>query len=76
MSYSVGLHIAINQLAGGSVHGDSAGAVNDAIGDDGLGVDAGEGLGGLIGEDWGLGGHFGYVYRVGSRRGNGRGGQL
>jgi hypothetical protein len=40
-----------------------------------LGVDAGEGLGGLIGEDWGLGGHFGYVYRVGCRRGSGRGGQ-
>lgn len=61
VSYSVGLDIAINQLASGSVHGDSAGAVDDAIGDDCLGVDAGERLGGLIGEDGGLGGHFGYV---------------
>jgi hypothetical protein len=39
-----------------------------------LGVDAGEGLGGLIGKDGGLGGHFGY--RVERRRGSGSGGQL
>lgn len=51
------LDIAINQLASDGVHGDSAGAVDDAIGDDGLGVDPGEGLGGLVGKDGGLGGH-------------------
>jgi len=53
----VGLDIAINQLASGSVHGDSAGAVDDAIGNNGLGVDTRKGLGGLVGENGGLGGH-------------------
>lgn len=58
-SYSVGLDISVDQLASGSVHRDSAGAVYDTIGDNGLGVDAREGLGGLVGEDGGLGGHDG-----------------
>lgn len=53
----MGLDISVNQLASGSVHGDSAGAVDDTIGDNGLGVDAREGLGGLVGENGGLGGH-------------------
>lgn len=57
VSYSVGLNITINQLASGSVHGDSAGAVDDTISDNGLGVDTREGLGGLVGKDGGLGGH-------------------
>jgi hypothetical protein len=57
LSYSVGLDITINQLASGSVHGNSTGAVNDAIGNDSLGVDTGERLGGLVGEDGGLSGH-------------------
>lgn len=58
-TYSMGFDIALDQLAGGGVHGHGAGAVDHAIGDNGLVVDAGEGLGGFLGEDGGLGGHFG-----------------
>lgn len=36
---------------------DSSGHEDHAVGDDGLAVDAGEGLGGLLGEDGGLGRH-------------------
>jgi hypothetical protein len=62
VAYSVSLNVTINQLASGSVHRDSARAVDDTIGDDSLGVDTRERLGGLIGEDGGLGGHFGGGY--------------
>lgn len=51
------LDVSVDQLAGLGVHGDGAGTVDGAIGDDGLVVDAGERLGGLVGEDGGFGGH-------------------
>lgn len=58
-TYSVRLDVAVNELAGLSVHGDSAGAEDHAIGNNGLGVDAGKRLGSLVGEGSDLVGHFG-----------------
>lgn len=57
-TYSVSFDITINQFPSLGVHGHGAGAVDDAVGDDGLGVDTGQGLGGLFGEDGGFGCHF------------------
>lgn len=54
-SYSVSLDITGNQLHGLGVHGDGARDKDHAVGLDGLAVDAGEGLGGLVGEDGFLG---------------------
>lgn len=51
------LDVSVDQLAGLGVHGNGAGTVDGAVGDDGLVVDAGERLGGLVGEDGGFGGH-------------------
>lgn len=56
--YRVSFDVAVDELAGFGVHGHGAGAVDDTVGDDGLGVDAREGLGGFVGEDRGFGGHF------------------
>lgn len=53
------LDIPINQLAGHRVHGHLAGAVDHAVGDNGLVVDAGERLGSFVGQDGGFGGHDG-----------------
>lgn len=52
------LDIALNQFSGLGVHGHSAGAVDDAVGDDGLGVDTRQRLRGLFGEDGSFSGHF------------------
>jgi hypothetical protein len=54
----VSLDIAIYQFSGLGVHGYGAGAVDDAVGDDGLGVDTWKRLGGLFSEDGGFGCHF------------------
>lgn len=56
--YRVRFDIAINDLAGFCVHSYRARAVDDTVGDNGLGIDAGEGLGGFVGCDGGFGGHF------------------
>lgn len=56
-TYGVGLDIAVDQFASHGIHRHCTGAVHDAIGDDGLGVDARQGLGGLVGEHGGLGRH-------------------
>jgi hypothetical protein len=53
------LDVSVDQLTSLGVHGDGARAVDGAIGYDGLVVDAGERLGGLVGEDGGFGGHCG-----------------
>lgn len=53
----MGFDIAIDELASDGVHGDRTGAVHHAIGDDGLRVDAGQRLGGLVGEHGSLGRH-------------------
>lgn len=60
--YCVRFDIAINDLAGFCVHSYRAGAVDHAVGDNGLGIDAGEGLGGFVGRDGGFGGHFGVIF--------------
>lgn len=44
IAYSTSSDISIDQFAGFGVHGDGSGAVDEAIGYDGLAVDAGEGL--------------------------------
>lgn len=51
------LDITINELHGNGVHGDSAGDEDHAVGLDGLAVDAGERLGGLVGDNGFLGRH-------------------
>ena len=53
--------IPINQFAGFGVHGDGSGAVDEAIGYDGLAVDAGEGLWCLRGQDCGFTRHVYFV---------------
>lgn len=53
----MGLDVAINQLPSLGVHGDSARHEDHAIGDNSLAVDTRERLGGLVGQDGGLGGH-------------------
>lgn len=53
------LDVAVDELAGLRAHGDGAGAEDHAVGDDGLGVDARERLGRLVGKSSDLGGHFG-----------------
>lgn len=63
-AYSVSLDIAVDQFPGFGVHGYGAGAVDDAVGDDGLGVDAWKRLGGLFGEDGGFGCHFFFLLEV------------
>lgn len=65
----VGLDIAIDELASDWVHGDSTGAVHHAIGDDSLRVDAGQRLGGLVGEHGSLGSHVEGVRRKSEERG-------
>jgi len=54
--YSVSCNVSVNDLAG-RVHGDGSRAVDEAIGYDGLAVDAGERLGCLGGQDCGFAGH-------------------
>lgn len=51
-----GLDVSFDEFVGRGVEADLAGAVDRGVGDDGLGVDAREGLGGVFGED-GLFGH-------------------
>lgn len=41
-NYCVSLYVAIDDLARGGIHGDGTGAVDGAIGDNGLAVDAWE----------------------------------
>lgn len=48
------LNVTVDDFHGHRVHGNGAGAEDHAIGDDGLAVDAGQGLRGLIGENGGL----------------------
>lgn len=55
----MGLDITLNQLPSLGIHGHSTGAIDHAIADDGLRIDAGERFGRLICEDGGFGGHFG-----------------
>jgi hypothetical protein len=55
----VGLDIAIDKLPCYRVHGDSTGAVDHAVADDGLGHDPGEGRRGFGREDGGFGSHYG-----------------
>lgn len=50
-TYGVSLNVAVDQLASLSVHGNSAGDEDHAIGLDGLAVDTRKGLGSLVGED-------------------------
>lgn len=58
-TYGVRLDVTVNDLHRHRVHWHGAGAEDHAIGDDGLAVDARQGLGSLIGEDGGLGrGHI------------------
>ena len=52
------LDIAINELHGDRVHGNSARDKDHSVGLDSLAVDAGERLGGLVGDDGFLGRHF------------------
>ena len=52
------LYIAVNELASCGIHRYGTGTVDDAIGNDGLGVNSRKGLGGLVSEDWGLGRHL------------------
>lgn len=54
---SVSLDISIDNLSSFRIHCHSTGAVDDAAGDNGLGVDARQGLRGLIGQDGGFGSH-------------------
>lgn len=51
------LDIAIDELHGDGVHGDSARHEDHAVGLNGLAVDTGERLGGLVGDDGFLGRH-------------------
>lgn len=59
VQYRVGLDIAIDKLPCYRVHGDSTGAVDHAVADDGLGHDPGEGRRGFGSEDGGFGSHYG-----------------
>lgn len=56
-AYSASLDVSLNQLSSHRVHANGTRAVYYAIGDDGLRVDTGQGLGGLFGQDGGFGGH-------------------
>lgn len=58
-TYGVSLDVTGNQLHGDGVHGHGARDKDEAVGLDGLAVDAGEGLGGVGGEDGDFFGHFG-----------------
>lgn len=57
VTYGVSLDVSVNQLVRLGIHGDGAGDKDEAVGDNGLAVDAGERLGGLVGEDCLLAGH-------------------
>ena len=56
-TYSVSLNIAINDLSGLGIHGESTRGEDEAIGDDGLVHEIGRGGRGLLGGD-GCPGHF------------------
>lgn len=63
-TYRVSLHIAVDDFHRSRVHWDGTRAEDHAIGDDGLAVDTGQRLGGLISQDGGLGGgHVGCSVR-------------
>jgi hypothetical protein len=51
----VRLDVTIDEFHSLSIHRDGAGAEDQAVGDDGLGIDSWQRLGGLVGEDWGFG---------------------
>lgn len=59
-THRVSLDISIDNLSCLRVHGHCARAVDNASGDNGLGVDTRQGLGGFIGQDGGFGRHCVY----------------